>query len=161
VSGNWFVVNAREVPWTERAGQRRSSSFEGETRFAQLGISVNVLEPGRPSGMYHSEQAEESFLIISGECLLLIEGEEHPLQAWDFVHCPPGTHHVFVGAGSGPCVYVAVGARPGNEQLHYPAAEFAQRYGAAVPETTDSPGEAYAPYPRAVQSYRDGDLPAL
>ena len=161
MSGNSFVVNAREVPWTERAGQRRSSSFEGETRFAQLGISVNVLEPGSPSGMYHSEQAEENFLIISGECVLLIEGEEHSLKAWDFVHCPPGTEHVFVGAGSGPCVYVAVGARPGNEQLHYPAAEFAQRYGAAVPETTDSPGEAYAPYPRAVQAYRDGDLPAL
>jgi uncharacterized cupin superfamily protein len=161
VSGDWFVVNAREAPWAEREGQRRSCSFEGETRFAQLGISVNVLEPGRPSGMYHSEDAQEDFLILAGECLLLIEDEEHPLRAWDFVHCPPGTEHAFVGAGSGPCVYVAVGARPGNQDLHYPAAEFAQRYGAAVPEATSSPGEAYAKYPRVVQSYRDGDLPSL
>jgi uncharacterized cupin superfamily protein len=161
VSEGWFVVNAREAPWVERDGQRRSCSFEGETRFAQLGISVNVLEPGKPSGMYHSEDAQEDFLILAGECLLLIEGEEHPLHAWDFVHCPPGTEHAFVGTGSSPCIYVAAGARPGNQDLHYPAAEFAQRLGAAVSETTSSPGEAYARYPRVVQPYRDGDLPSL
>lgn len=157
----WFVLNARETPWFERAGLRRSCVFEGDVRFPELGINVNVLEPGRPSGMYHAEAQQEDFLILAGECLLLIEGEERRLRAWDFVHCPPGTEHVLVGAGSGPCVYVAVGARAGRPELRYPAAELARRYGAAVEEATTSPAEAYAPYPRRVQRYREGDLPDL
>ena len=57
------------------------------------------------------ESAQEDFLVLSGECLLLIEGEERPLKAWDFVHCPAGTEHVFVGAGTGPCVILMVGSR--------------------------------------------------
>ena len=138
---------------------RRSCGFEGETRFPELGMNVNVLEPGMPSGLYHSETHQEDFLILSGECLLLIEGEERRLGAWDFVHCPPGTPHAFVGAGSVPCVYVAVGSRAGRPGLRYPAAAFAQRYRAAVPEETTSPAEAYASYPRRVQPYRPGDLP--
>jgi uncharacterized cupin superfamily protein len=157
----WFVLDAREAPWNERAGMRRSCPFEGEARFPQLGINVSVLEPGRPSGLYHAEAAQEDFLILAGECLLLIEGQERRLRAWDFVHCPAGTEHVFVGAGSGPCVYVAVGARHGPPQLRYPAAELAQRHGAGVAEETTSPAEAYATYPRRMQPYRDGDLPAL
>jgi uncharacterized cupin superfamily protein len=132
----WFVLNAREAPWAERDGMRRSCGFEGEVRFPELGMNVNVLEPGLPSGLYHAETHQEDFLILSGECLLLIEGEERRLGAWDFVHCPPGTEHVFVGAGSAPCVYVAVGARAGRPKLRYPPAEF-------------------------VQPYRDGDLPDL
>jgi uncharacterized cupin superfamily protein len=122
---------------------------------------VNVLEPGRPSGMYHAETRQEGFLILAGECLLLIEGEEVRLGAWDFVHCPPGTEHVLVGAGSGPCVYVAVGARAGRPELRYPAAPFAARHGAAVPEETNSPADAYAAFPRRLQRYREGDLPDL
>jgi uncharacterized cupin superfamily protein len=155
----WFVLAARDAPWAERPGMRRSCAFEGEARFPQLGVNVSVLEPGRPSGMYHSEAGQEGFLILAGECLLLIEGEERRLRAWDFVHCPPGTEHVFVGAGSRPCVYVAVGARLAEHGLHYPAAELAQRHGAGVSAETRSPAEAYASFPRRLQRYRDGDLP--
>jgi uncharacterized cupin superfamily protein len=157
----WFVLNGREAPWLEREGMRRSCVFEGESRFPELGVNVNVLEPGRPSGLYHAEASQEDFLILAGECLLLIEREERLLRAWDFVHCPPGTEHVLVGAGTGPCVYVAVGARTGRSELRYPAAAFAQRHGAAVSEETTSPAEAYAPFPRRVQRYREGDLPDL
>jgi uncharacterized cupin superfamily protein len=157
----WFVLNAREAPWAEREGMRRSCGFEGDARFPELGINVNVLEPGRPSGLYHAEASQEDFLILAGECLLLIDGQERRLGPWDFVHCPPGTEHVFVGTGSGLCIYVAVGARAGRPELRYPAAALARRYGAAVPEETTSPAEAYAPFPRRLQRYRDGDLPDL
>ena len=153
----WFVLNARDSPWFERTGMRRSCTFEGE-RFSQLGVNVNVLDPGRPSGMYHSERAQEDFLVVAGECLLLVEGEERRLRAWDFFHCPAGTEHILVGAGSGPCVYVAVGARNGSSRLHYPANELARRHGAGVERDTTSPAEAYVAHPRANQPYRDGDL---
>ena len=61
--------------------------------------------------LYHWEADQEDFLVVSGDALLLVEGEERPLRAWDFVHCPPGTKHTLVGAGDGPCVIVSVGAR--------------------------------------------------
>jgi uncharacterized cupin superfamily protein len=110
--------------------------------------------------MYHGEEAQEDFLVLSGECLLLVEGEERLLRAWDLFHSPAWTEHVLVGAGEGPCVIFAVGARTPGSIVRYPAAEFAQAHGAAVAETTDSPKEAYAPYPETIERpCREGDLP--
>ncbi len=95
----WFVLNAREARWlTGDFGAY--TRFEGEERFPHLGINIGVLQPGQPACYYHAENDQEDFLVLSGECLLLIEGQERRLQAWDFVHCPPWTEHVFVGAGS-------------------------------------------------------------
>jgi uncharacterized cupin superfamily protein len=158
----WFVVSARDARWhhSERFGS--SVSFEGRTPFPELGINLNVLRPGEPLGLYHGENAQEDFLVLAGECVLVIEGEERSLRAWDFVHCPAWTEHGLVGAGSGGCVLLAVGARcvDPDVEIRYPADEAASRYGAAVPRTTDSPDEAYAAYPRpAPGPYRDGDLP--
>lgn len=105
--------------------------FEGrEASFPQFGINVSVLEPGKPNCLYHSEAAQEAFLVLSGECKLLVEGEERALKAWDFFHCPPGVEHVFVGAGDGPCVVLMVGARSKDERLLYPVSELAGRYDA-------------------------------
>jgi uncharacterized cupin superfamily protein len=140
----WFVVNAREARWSHSEELGSFCQFEGsETRFPQLGINLNVLEPGQPGGMYHGEDAQEDFLVLAGECLLLIEGEERTLRAWDFVHCPAWTEHVFVGAGDGPCLYLGVGARP-TPAVRYPVSEVAQKHGAGVAEETDSPRQAYA-----------------
>ena len=138
----WFVVNAREARWLD-GDFGAYTRFEGDTRFTQLGFNIGVLQPGQPSCMYHGEEEQEDFLVLSGECLLLVEGEERPLKQWDFVHCPPWTEHVFVGAGSGPCALLAVGTRL-THNVVYPAAEFARRHGAAVSETTRDPKEAYA-----------------
>jgi uncharacterized cupin superfamily protein len=109
--------------------------------------------------MYHGEEEQEDFLVLAGECLLLIEGEERPLKAWDFVHCPSGTEHVFVGAGTGPCAVLAVGSRSGGGVV-YPASELAQRHGAGVPVETRKPEEAYADFKRDTDvAYREGWLP--
>lgn len=157
----WFVLNVREARWWQRRGLGRSCDLEGETAFPQLGVRVTVLEPGQPSGMYHGEEGQEDFLVVAGECLLVIEGEERRLKQWDFVHCPPWTRHVFVGAGEGPCVIVMVGARPPGRKIVYPVEEAAARHGAGVRQETTEPREAYAPYPRRPPfiPYRDGDLP--
>jgi uncharacterized cupin superfamily protein len=76
-----------------------------------LGMSIQVLSPGEPNSMYHWETEQEDFLVLSGETLLIVEGKERKLRQWDFVHYPPETRHVFVGADDGPCVILAASSR--------------------------------------------------
>ena len=157
----WFVVNAREARWWHSDTFGSSCIFEGDAGFPELGINVQVLSPGQPNCMYHGENAQEDFLVLAGECLLLVEGEERPLRQWDFVHCPAWTEHVFVGAGSGPCAILMVGVRPGpdDEQLRYPVVDVARKHHASVAEETSSGKEAYAPFPRPTEGpYRPGSL---
>jgi uncharacterized cupin superfamily protein len=107
----WFVLNAREARWLHVDGRGARLVFGDDVYFPQVGISLFVLAPGEPIGMYHWEADQEDFLVLSGEALLIIEGSEHPLRQWDFVHCPAETKHIIVGAGDTPCAVVAVGAR--------------------------------------------------
>ena len=154
----WFVVNVRDARWQE-GDFGAFTRFEGAARFPQLGINIGVLEPGQPACMYHGENEQEDFLVLSGECLLLIEGEERSLKAWDFVHCPAWAEHVFVGAGAGPCAILAVGSRTGGDVI-YPANELAQSHGAGVDAETSAPNEAYARFrPDLDVEYREGWLP--
>jgi uncharacterized cupin superfamily protein len=146
----WFVVNARDAEWWTSKAFGSGCVFESEqAEFPQLGINISILEPGKPNCLYHSEGQQEDFLVLSGECRLLVDGEERLLQPWDFVHCPAGTQHVFVGAGSEPCVVLMAGARSKDEQLFYPASELAQRYGASAEEDTPDPKQAYARFERS------------
>ena len=148
----WFVVNVRDAQWlTSENGEKQPSgsecSFESqEFEFPQLGIRLHVLEPGEPNGLYHSESQQEAFLVLSGECRLLVEGEERLLRPWDFFHCPAGTEHVFVGAGDGPCVIFMVGGRSEDWNVVYPVSELARRYGASAEKETTDPDEAYVGY---------------
>jgi uncharacterized cupin superfamily protein len=141
----WFVVNARDTRWVHNE-MGWYCAFEGkdEAAFEQLGINLNVLPPGSPMAIYHEEPGQEAFLVLRGECLLIVEGEEYPLKAWDFVHCPPRTKHVILGAGDTPALVLAVGARKG--QASYPVDETAIRHRAGVTSAMESPREAYAAY---------------
>ena len=145
----WFVVNVRATAWLDSDDFGSGCVFEGrEHPFPQLGVNIAVLEPGKPNCLYHSESQQEDFLVLSGECILLVDGEERPLGPWDFVHCPAGTEHVFVGAGDRPCVVLMTGARTPDEKLFYPASELAARHNASAAEATPDPRQAYAPYER-------------
>jgi uncharacterized cupin superfamily protein len=156
----WFVVNAKEARWLEHETFGSGTVFEGEPGFTELGINVGVLEPGQPSCMYHRENAQEDFLVLFGECLLLVEGEERRLKAWDFVHSPPWTNHVFVGAGDGPCAILAVGRRPEEGEIVYPVDDVALKHGAGVETETPDPKQAYAPFGRPAQVPYRGQLDA-
>ncbi|MEW6277323.1 MAG: cupin domain-containing protein [Candidatus Eremiobacterota bacterium] len=146
-SEGWFVVNARDCEWIHHDKFGAACNFEGRTKFPELGINVRVLMPGQPNALYHREEQQEDFLVISGECLAIVEEQEISMKAWDFLHCPPGTRHVFVGAGEGPCVVVMVGRRGGGVRgLHYPVSEVAARHGASTSQETDAPQVAYGPY---------------
>jgi len=145
VEDGWFVVNARAAQWFESDGLGFYAPFEGENAtFGELGINLNILRPGEPSCMYHGEETQEDFLVLAGECVLVVEGQERRLKAWDFFHSPPWTEHVFVGAGDGPCLIVAVGNRIKGRGLRYPVNEIALRLGAGVTKETTDPSEAYA-----------------
>jgi uncharacterized cupin superfamily protein len=143
VTDGWFVVNVRDAEWFTSESRGSRCGFENEygdqpVEFAQLGINVTVLEPGQTS-LYHAEENQEDFLVVAGECTVVVEDQERRLQAWDLFHAPPWTEHGFVGAGEGPCVIVMTGARTGPG-VRYPVSEIA----ASVAEETTDPNEAYA-----------------
>jgi uncharacterized cupin superfamily protein len=169
----WFVLNAHEARWWDRASRGKEMGIHGKAYFAQLGFGLYVLGPGEPMAMYHWETDQEDFLVLSGQAVLVIEGEERPLRQWDFVHCPAGTKHVIVGAGDAPCVVFAVGAlqnhtfRTPEGTLEgradwgaYTVDDAALRHGAGVEQETTDAEEAYARFPDPEPTqYRDGWLP--
>ena len=159
----WFVVNAREGRWRAAEGRGAVLPFEGEQDFPQLGVNLYVLGPGEPMSMYHWEADQEDFLVLRGEGVLVVEGEERPLRRWDFVHCPAGMKHTIVGAGDDLCVVLAVGAREHEDDPDwggYTVDEVAGRHGVSVVRETSDVAEAYAHVGRREPTaYRDGWLP--
>jgi uncharacterized cupin superfamily protein len=159
----WFVVNAREARWLHRERRGERLSFDGDTAFPQVGINLYVLAPGEPIGMYHWEADQEDFLVLSGEALLIIEGQERPLGRWDFVHCPAETNHIIVGAGDARCAVLAIGAREHQEDAGwggYTVGEAALRHGAGVERETSDADVAYARFAEPEPArYRNGWLP--
>ncbi|HXY16985.1 MAG TPA: cupin domain-containing protein [Gaiellaceae bacterium] len=166
-SPGWFVLNAREARWFGKPGQGHSlpltghDAYEAETFFPLLGMSIRVFGPSQPSTMYHWEADQEDFLVLSGEAVLIVEGEERRLGQWDFVHCPPGTNHAFVGVGDVPCVLLCVSSRRFQKDGPwggYTVHEVARQLGASTPEQTDDPAVAYGRFPPSRETRYPGGL---
>jgi uncharacterized cupin superfamily protein len=159
----WFVANATEQPWQAAPGWGRFVKFEAAgTRFADFGINIHVIEPGERSTMYHGEDGQEDFLVLSGSCTAIVEGEERTLRAWDLLHCPAWTRHAFANTGVEPCALLMVGARRGGAEVdcEYPVEPRALAVGAGVEAYTTDPDVAYAGTPASVaEAYRTGTLP--
>jgi uncharacterized cupin superfamily protein len=143
----WFVVKVREAAWMTNEYFGEACVLEGDAvAFPQIGYTIHVLRPGQPNGLYHWEEDQEDFLVLAGECLAIVDGEERRLRAWDFMHCPAGTEHIFVGAGEAPCVIFMAGARQHRGSAVYPRSEAAHRHGASA--ESDSAQKPYAPFPK-------------
>lgn len=158
----WFVLNTREAVWEDNAEFGRYTRWEGvdDASFKQVGINISALQPGQPMCMYHGEGAQEDFLVVSGRGVLIVEGEERTLAAWDFVHCPAWTKHVIVATGPEPLVVLAVGARTPRGGVVYPVEPAARKYGAGVEQETSEAKQAYASMsPMQPLRYVEGDLP--
>jgi mannose-6-phosphate isomerase-like protein (cupin superfamily) len=159
----WFVLNARDAPWGHSDGLGSACFFESQVqKFPQLGFNVNVLPPGDKGGMYHAEGNQEGFLVLAGEGVAIVEGEERQLRPWDYFHCPADTPHVLVATGTEPFVYIAAGRRgPKDEpsRLVYPVDETARKYGAGVAEETTEGRLAYEGFEVTEGPFREGDLP--
>ena len=144
----WFILNLAEMGWKTMPGGGTWSVFESPSAPSPgLGIGVHILQPGETPGMYHAESEQEGFLVLSGECIAIVEGEERRLRPWDYLHCPPYTNHITVGAGDGPCAILMVGTRTPGHAIHYPVQPVAAAHGASVQIATDSAKEAYADRP--------------
>ena len=165
----WFVMNAREARWYESPGRGFSlpltgtDEYEAETFFPMLGMAIRVMQRGEPSTTYHWETEAEAFLVVSGEGVLIVEGQERPLRQWDFVHCPPETRHAFAGTGDGPFVLLCSSSRQFQKDGpwgYYIADETAARHNASSPEDTQDGDIAYARFAQSEPTrYRDGLLP--
>ena len=168
-SCGWFVLNARDARWFEKPGQGHSlpltghDEYEAETFFPMLGMAIRVVNPGEPTTTYHWETEQEDFLVLAGEGLLVVEGQERPVRQWDFVHCPPETRHTFVGAGDRPCVLLCASSRQFQKDGpwgFYCADETAARYNASPPEDTQDGEIAEGRFaPSQPARYREGLLP--
>lgn len=153
-SEGWFVVNVGDAMWlTSQGGEKTSTGAEctfdsSFAPFTELAFRIHVLEPGESNGLYHRENTQEDFLVLHGECLLLVEGEERPLKQWDFFHSPPDCEHIFVGAGDGPCAILMTGTRAGEGdwRVVYPVSALARRHGASAEAETTDPDVAYADF---------------
>jgi uncharacterized cupin superfamily protein len=139
-----LIVNLADAPAMRHPRRATQIDWEPEdTPWPDTGVNVQVMQPGQPNCRYHSEAVQEDFLVLKGECIAIIEGQEHPLKQWDFFHCPAGVPHVFVGAGDRPCAVLMIGSRRVDE-CNYPVNEVAAKYNASASSTTDVPDEAYA-----------------
>ena len=155
-SDGWFVLNLGEALAVHN-DEKGGTVYPIEARelpFSDFGIHLRVISPGEPNALYHAENGQEGFLVLSGECTLIIEEQERPLRQWDYVHCPPDTHHVIVGGGEGPCSILMIGARPKEETILYPVSEVAAKYGASSAKETGVPDEAYADWPGEYEPMR-------
>lgn len=160
VTDGWFVVNVRDAAWETNDCGDAMCAFEGESApFADLGLNLRVLRSGRTRWLYHAESTQEDFLVLAGQCLLLVEGEERPLKAWDFVHCPPGTEHAFVATGDGACIILMMGAPRSSSArtIVYPRSDLALRHGVGVETETTSPREAQSDLGISAWRYRRPD----
>jgi uncharacterized cupin superfamily protein len=139
----WFIVNAAEAQGLHTDNFGEGVRFEGAAGFPDLGINVRSLQPGQPNAVYHRENASEAFVVLSGECIAVVEDEERPLRKGDFLYTPAGTAHVVVGAGSGPSTVLMAGSRSPELSVTFPVSEAAAKYGASVERETDDMAEAY------------------
>ena len=148
-SDGWCVLNLADA-LAVRNEEKGGAIYPLQGRdvwFRDFGVRVRVLWPGDPNAFYHSEGVQEGFLVLSGECTLIVEEDGRTLRQWDYFHCPADTRHVIVGAGEGPCAILMIGSRPDVERVRYPASEIAAKYGASAAKETDEPDEAYADWP--------------
>ena len=145
MSDKWFVRNLRDMEWWKRgSGGWVTEIVDGDQ---PVGVNLFMLEAGDKMAMYHWEADQEGFLVLSGEAVLVIDGEERTIRQWDYVHCPPGVPHTRIGAGTGTCVILGIGAREhqhGPDWGAYPYSEVAMKHDASTEEETTDPDIAYA-----------------
>jgi uncharacterized cupin superfamily protein len=150
VGPGWFILNLGEMAWETVQGFGIWREFDdpgADPSQPRVGVHVHVLGPGESNGYYHAEAAQEGFVVLSGECIAVVEGEERRMRQWDYVHSPPGTEHITVGAGDQPCAILMFGSPDPSRKVEWIADETAAKHGASVARTTGRDAEAYGEVP--------------
>ena len=158
----WFTTSLSEAQAMKHPAMGMGYLF-GERvpreKFVDYGINVRVLQPDQPASLYHSESADESFLVLGGECRALVEGEWVELRQWDFLHCPADTLHLIVGAGDGPSWVMMIGGRVNDGKLRFPVSEEAAKYGASVERETTDGADAWSQVGWSFEDFEPAELP--
>jgi quercetin dioxygenase-like cupin family protein len=152
--GGWFILNLGEMAWETVPGFGVWNDFDGpahDARTPGIGVHVHVLQPGEAPGYYHAEEAQEGFIVLSGECIAIVEGHERRMRQWDYLHSPPGTEHITLGAGDAPCSILMFGSPDPSRKVEWIANETAAGYGVSVAKTTSRATEAYGDQPESVR----------
>lgn len=136
------------MQWQENELGATVELDRGRDHFDEFGINLTALRPGQSMTMYHRRRSQEGFLVLRGECLLIVESQEVPSRRWDYFHCPPDVAHAIVGAGERLSLVLAVGNRIGPDVIVYPRDDAALRHDAGVERETPQPKEAYARFTR-------------
>src|SRR5215208_6169141 len=157
----WFILNLGEMAWETVPGFGVWRGFDdphADPSQPGMGVHVHVLQPGETNGLYHAEAAQEGFLVLSGECIAVVEGEERRMRQWDFFHSPPGTEHITVGAGDGPCAILMFGSPDPTRKVEWianaPALNARRRGRAKIApwrsprRTTTRRGSRFASWPK-------------
>jgi uncharacterized cupin superfamily protein len=93
------------------------------TAAKKLGISIDVVAPGKLSCPYHFHYAqEEAFVILEGEGTLRVAGERLALKAGDTIFIPPGPQypHQIINTSSAPLKYLSISTKESPEVVEYP-----------------------------------------
>ena len=151
VGGGWFILNLGEMAWETAAGFGTWRGFDLDPEAPRMGLHIHVFQPGEANGYYHAEDAQEGFLVLSGECLAIVENEERRMRQWDYFHSPPGTEHITVGAGDGPCAILMFGSPDPSRAVSWIANEIAAKYGVSVERTTSVGSEVYRDPPELLR----------
>ncbi len=122
-----LIRNFRDTP---REGYLRPPLYQGEgarlaegTAARKLGISYDVVAPGKRSCPYHLHHAqEEMFVVLEGSGTLRVAGEMLPLRAGDVIFIPPGPAypHQIINSSAAPLKYLSISTQESPEIVEYP-----------------------------------------
>ena len=93
------------------------------TAAGKLGISIDIVAPGKCSCPYHFHYAqEEAFVVLEGVGSLRVAGEMLALRAGDVVFIPPGPEypHQIVNTSERPLKYLSISTKESPEVVEYP-----------------------------------------
>ena len=96
------LIRQESVNPTERApGVTVSSMVNEENGATQISSGITTFAPGY-SNTTHYHNAEESVIVLEGEGVLVIQGEEHQVKPHDAAFITPGAYHRVINTGDRP-----------------------------------------------------------
>ena len=74
----------------------------------QLSVIEEFMPPGAAEIRHHHTKAQQFFFILSGEVLMVVEGETKLLPAGSGIRVMPGKHHQIRNPSSGPVRFLVI-----------------------------------------------------
>jgi len=107
------VVSRSGAHWVRTRGGHRMEELPPPLPGQRADVSSHSLEPGTSTGgtgdaPMHEPGSRETAVVLSGEVVLVFEGERHPLSTGDSVTFDADLPHHFENQSDGPVEFIAV-----------------------------------------------------